>query len=275
MFRTTKNRMNSDCICANESENFGDRERALKKVHVAAFFFLSICAQAQADDFFCTYALRDSYASGAFDYFQSTSSYSQSDSCYSARQYCEMSASRYPSSYCALHDSGSFGYVYTSSQMSCSSVDDRRETCSLDGRVENIRLTRQFSKSDCEGNWGYTSSFIWVKNGCRAQFAVDIVKYKALPPIPRPDRTIPDGPDVPTGPGNQNPGEETKAILCASSNGRYESCSAGGQILDFILDSQQSRSECIEGKSYGAGRDYIWVDKGCRGFFKVRVWNSR
>lgn len=273
MSSRNKTNKNPDLNCGRSDKIFGSSGVSRRKTHFAAICFLSIYgAQAQANDFYCTYSLRDS--SDAIDYFQSTSSNSQSESCYSARHNCETSASRYPGFYCSLHDSGTFGYVYQSSRINCSSFDGRRETCSVEGRIENIRLTRQISRSECEGNWGYTASFIWVVNGCRAEFAVDSVTYKSLPPVPTPDRGTPGGPDLPGRPGGQNPGEETKSIYCASSDMRYNSCNVGGQIQDFVIDTQHSRSECTQGTSYGAGRDYIWVDKGCRGLFKVRVWNS-
>lgn len=251
---------------------YKSKEKSVRLLKFCATVFVCAGAQAQADDFYCTYALRDSL--GTFDYFQSTSGFSQYDSCSDARRYCEMNQTRYPEAYCSQFDSGPFGEVYRSIRESCSSVDGRRETCTVDGRIENIRLTQQYSRNDCSGQWGYTSSFIWVENGCRAEFAVDLVTYKPLPRPPIPDRRSPGGPVGPTRPDPQQPGEVTKSILCESKNGRYNSCSTGGQILDVILSSQHSVSECSQGTSYGVGRDYIWVDKGCRADFKVRVWNS-
>ena len=55
--------------------------------------------------------------------------------------------------------------------ITCSSQNNRRNTCSVptSGRV---RLIRQLSDASCRGNWGYRRNRIWVRNGCRAEFAV-------------------------------------------------------------------------------------------------------
>jgi hypothetical protein len=55
--------------------------------------------------------------------------------------------------------------------ITCESQNNRTRSCSIStgGRV---RLVRQLSSASCAGNWGYNANRIWVKDGCRAQFAV-------------------------------------------------------------------------------------------------------
>ena len=55
--------------------------------------------------------------------------------------------------------------------VTCESNNRQRRTCRTDTR-NGVRLVRQLSDSRCRGNWGYGRNFIWVRNGCRAQFLV-------------------------------------------------------------------------------------------------------
>lgn len=51
----------------------------------------------------------------------------------------------------------------------CESVDFRREVCRINTRGD-VYLYREYSRSSCRGNWGYGRGYVWVRNGCRAQF---------------------------------------------------------------------------------------------------------
>ncbi|MBD2439015.1 DUF3011 domain-containing protein [Nostoc sp. FACHB-110] len=55
--------------------------------------------------------------------------------------------------------------------ITCSSQNNRRNTCSVptSGRV---RFVRQLSDASCRDNWGYSRNRIWVRDGCRAEFAI-------------------------------------------------------------------------------------------------------
>jgi hypothetical protein len=67
----------------------------------------------------------------------------------------------------------------------CESDGDHYRTCSVPSSVDlrdaSVRVVSRFSKSACnEGfSWGVNSgrNEIWVKNGCRARFAVDYDRY--------------------------------------------------------------------------------------------------
>ncbi len=58
--------------------------------------------------------------------------------------------------------------------VSCESNDRRYNTCSLPGRVYRARLVRQYSRRPCEegSTWGFDRNYIWVDQGCRADFEV-------------------------------------------------------------------------------------------------------
>ncbi|WP_416336330.1 DUF3011 domain-containing protein [Calothrix sp. UHCC 0171] len=53
----------------------------------------------------------------------------------------------------------------------CESRNNRRNTCTIPPAAR-VRLVRQLSNNSCRGNWGYSRNRIWVRNGCRGEFAV-------------------------------------------------------------------------------------------------------
>lgn len=57
-------------------------------------------------------------------------------------------------------------------RVTCSSIDNRRQTCHWDSRDGRPVLVRTLSRASCiEGrSWGYRRNQIWVDRGCRAQF---------------------------------------------------------------------------------------------------------
>jgi hypothetical protein len=62
----------------------------------------------------------------------------------------------------------------------------------------------------------------------------------------------------------------TRTITCASVNNRYATCmtdTSGG----VTLQQQLSQAPCIENRTWGVNAQGIWVDKGCRGLFRVTV----
>ncbi len=66
----------------------------------------------------------------------------------------------------------------------------------------------------------------------------------------------------------------TKRIRCESFSHRYNECEVGGEIINVQLEEQLSNSPCRLNRTWGAdwrGDDYIWVDDGCRGIFRVRI----
>ena len=78
---------------------------------------------------------------------------------------------------------GSRGYSYGSgygygddSLIRCSSEKFRRTTCRAYGRIRDARIYDRLSDARCRKgrDWGYSDNYIWVDNGCRAIFKVDI-----------------------------------------------------------------------------------------------------
>jgi Protein of unknown function (DUF3011) len=124
----------------------------------------------------------------------------------------------------------------------CESKDGRRETCDTKwpGQTE---LVRQLSDTRCiQGNsWGSSAGKVWVDNGCRAEF------------------------------GPRFAGQE---VRCESSDGRFKEC---GRNLygNADLIRQLSDTPCREGSSWGLRNGAIWVDKGCRGVFRVGESSGR
>jgi len=51
----------------------------------------------------------------------------------------------------------------------CQSVDYQQVRCSINTRSRVI-LEQEYSRASCDGNWGYRSGYVWVRNGCRARF---------------------------------------------------------------------------------------------------------
>ena len=59
-----------------------------------------------------------------------------------------------------------------------------------------------------------------------------------------------------------------RLVTCESQDGRLRQCAldARGEVR---LVRQLSRSDCVEGRTWGAGRGGLWVSDGCRGEFLV------
>lgn len=126
----------------------------------------------------------------------------------------------------------------------CESNDNRTHYCDAGGR--NVRLVRQLSDSACVRgrSWGRDRNGVWVSQGCRGEFA-----------------------SVSGGQPGWG-GGSAQTIRCESSDDRYRLCSARTRGRAQLL-RQLSSSRCVEGQTWGANRDGVWVDKGCRGEFSV------
>lgn len=60
-------------------------------------------------------------------------------------------------------------------------------------------------------------------------------------------------------------------ILCESHNFEKSYCSADSQIKRVIEINQISRSNCRRNREWGIENGQIWVDNGCRAYFKVSL----
>ena len=66
----------------------------------------------------------------------------------------------------------------------------------------------------------------------------------------------------------------TLRVTCQSHGDRYRECDVdtdGGRIVRARVVRQLSSARCEEGRSWGYEDDYLWVDRGCRAEFEVRV----
>ncbi|HEY8271136.1 MAG TPA: DUF3011 domain-containing protein [Pseudobdellovibrionaceae bacterium] len=163
--------------------------------------------------------------------------------------------------------------------ITCSSSGYAYNTCYVGQQVAYARLVSQLSRSACiEGStWGYANDSIWVDKGCRANFEVITADYGRPPGgggYPPPGR----GGYPPPGRGGYPPPHHPpiyeESINCASSGYRFNSCypASGLRIRSAQLSRQDSRTQCVEGNTWGYDNNRIWVDKGCRGEFRVQTY---
>ncbi len=126
--------------------------------------------------------------------------------------------------------------LFDKDSVRCESKEGRRETCDTPWPGQT-RLVRRMSATDCvQGrSWGASPGKVWVDKGCRAEFG---------------------------------PMFSGKEVRCESSDGRYKTC--GRDLYGHAdLIRQLSDTACREGSSWGLRGGAIWVDKGCRGVFRV------
>ena len=54
----------------------------------------------------------------------------------------------------------------------CESINYNRSNCAI-SHGANVSFSQQLSSASCEHNWGYTQEYVWVSNGCRAEFIIN------------------------------------------------------------------------------------------------------
>ena len=124
----------------------------------------------------------------------------------------------------------------------CESGKGRPRSCAVDTRG-GARLVKQLSRSPCvEGEtWGVREGEIWVKGGCRADFALGDVGTAAAGP---------------------------QYVKCESNSASRKHCPAFTQSGVQII-RQLSKSQCIQHSTWGYDRDSVWVSQGCRAEFQI------
>lgn len=73
--------------------------------------------------------------------------------------------------------------------------------------------------------------------------------------------------------GNDGNTGDGRTMYCGSDDGRRHEClvdTSGG----VTLAAQRSTAPCVQGRSWGFRRSFIWVDNGCRGDFAVGSDNN-
>src|SRR6267378_4241813 len=123
----------------------------------------------------------------------------------------------------------------------CSSDDGRKQFCQADTRY-GVTMVKQVSGAPCQQgrSWGYNDRGIWVDHGCRAEFVVRGAAYA-------------------------NGGRQ---VPCSSDGGRRRNCPADTRA-GVALEKQTSGAACMQGYSWGYDEGGIWVDHGCRAYFRV------
>ena len=144
----------------------------------------------------------------------------------------------------------------------CQSRDYRMNRCNVDWR--DARLVRQISSSRCVRgqNWGIDRRGLWVDRGCGGVF-VEVGRG--------------DGRPGHGGPGGWQPGPDWDReirLACGSNDFRYRFCQVDiGPAGRVRIERQVSETACIEGRTWGANRAGVWVDRGCSAVFSVgRRW---
>ena len=146
---------------------------------------------------------------------------------------------------------GNQGASYGNGQViRCESNDGRSQRCAVDTRG-GVQLVRKLSSSDCiQGrSWSYDNNGIWVSDGCRAEFSVGGSGYG-------------------TGGYGNNYGIGGQVFRCESNDNRMRECAANIRA-GVQLVRQLSSSPCVQGRSWGYGRNGIWVSQGCRAEFRA------
>ncbi len=163
----------------------------------------------------------------------------------------------YGSPYGGNYPDGSHGGPYAGQTFRCESNDNRVQRCATraPGRVQ---LVRQISRSACiEGRtWGSDRGSVWVSQGCRADFAStgrgNAYGY---------------GNSYGNAYGNEGSYGGGRLFRCESIDGRTRECAvntrAGVQLV-----RQLSNAACVQGRTWGYGRNGIWVSQGCRAEFR-------
>ena len=90
---------------------------------------------------------------------------------------------------------------------------------------------------------------MWVSDGCRGEFAARRGGYGG-------------------GWNDSGYGYGGQVFRCESNDGRTRECAANTRA-GVQLVRQLSRAACIQGRSWGYGRNGIWVSDGCRAEFRT------
>lgn len=74
-------------------------------------------------------------------------------------------------------------------QLRCESRNNRYQQCNVP-TSNRVELIRRLSGKKCNQGrqWGYSDNYIWVNNGCRAEFGYGYRYANPQPPYPQPDR---------------------------------------------------------------------------------------
>lgn len=121
----------------------------------------------------------------------------------------------------------------------CESQSNQPTRCPVPTSWRAVQLVQQLSQNACiEGrSWGFDFGSIWVSQGCRGRFS------ELTPP------------------------SNSAGIRCESQNNRMTHCRAPAHWAGAKMTQQLSQTACVQGRTWGFDRGYVWVDGGCRAWF--------
>lgn len=139
--------------------------------------------------------------------------------------------------------------------MPCNSWDYRPARCSVNLSRGGAAYLRQVVAGRCGQlgtNWGWDSGGVWVRNGCRAIFAIQY-----------------GGGDFPVGVVGpaQGAGRGWRQVRCESFQYRQARCAT--DILGPPHLQQVIAGQCVRGETWDYDRGGINVRGGCRAIFSV------
>ncbi|MBN7138747.1 hypothetical protein A7A76_00880 [Lysobacter enzymogenes] len=139
----------------------------------------------------------------------------------------------------------------------CESLGGRWNHCAA--RTEDgVALAQQLSKQPCLRNqtWGADNSGVWVAGGCRGEFRLLGVQ-----------------PEDEQAAAAAAAAQSRKLIKCESLDRRARRCD-GDTGSGVRMVKQLSKSECVEGRSWGYDAHGVWVEGGCRAEFELDFRNN-
>lgn len=128
----------------------------------------------------------------------------------------------------------------------CESVGGRWNHCAAKTEA-GVALAQQLSKKPClrNQNWGTDTGGVWVSGGCRGEFRLLGAEPEPVAPA----------------------AEASRMVRCESLDRRARRCD-GETGSGVRMVKQLSKTECVEGRSWGFDAHGVWVEDGCRAEFE-------
>lgn len=135
----------------------------------------------------------------------------------------------------------------TAQALTCESHNNVHVSCPAETHY-GVALVRQTGEKECVlgRSWGFDEKGVWVAEGCRAQFALG--GYRLPPTVKLPPTAM--------------------KLVCESADGQRKICEVDASHGVGLLN-QIGESDCVLNRTWGYGREGIWVTEGCRAEFVV------